>query len=43
MDEQGVGDGIAHGHLGVEAGQGVLKHHLDAPAFLAEGGSFEAA
>ena len=32
MDQQGIGDGFAHGHQGVEAGQGVLEHHLDAPA-----------
>ena len=43
MDQQGVGNGIAHAHLGVEAGQGVLKHHLDPASFPAEGGPFEAA
>jgi hypothetical protein len=29
MDQQGIGDGFAHGHQRVEAGQGVLKDHLE--------------
>ena len=42
MDQQRIGDGLAHGHLGVKAGQGVLEHHLDAPPGPAQGPAMEA-
>ena len=29
MNQQRIGDGICHRHGGIEARQGVLKHHLD--------------
>ena len=43
MDQQRIGDGIAHPHLGVEAGQGVLEHHLDAAPGLPQRRAFESA
>ena len=32
MDQQGIGDGIGHLQGGIQAGQRVLKHHLEGPA-----------
>ena len=32
MDQQRIGDGIGHLQGGIEAGQRVLKHHLEGPA-----------
>ena len=37
VDQQGIGNRLTHHHLGVEAGQRVLKHHLNATPGLAQG------
>ena len=39
VDEQRIGDGFAHRHLGIEAGQGILEHHLQAAARPGQFGS----
>jgi len=42
VDQQRVGHRFAHGHLGIEAGQRILEHHLDAAASPAQLGALQA-